>query len=186
MIGLANASGDTINSIKQAAEFGIAKSGKKLAGLTLLITDIHSIGLNTAQGLNFTESFYWDLNDRTREFSARFQNRIKSGAKPTMIQAGVYASLLHYFKTVEAMGGAKADGIKVVEKMKSLPTDDPAFGKGQILANGRKIHPAYLFEAKAPAESKVPWDYYKIVATIPAEEAFLPLSKSSCALLKSQ
>lgn len=186
VIGLANASGDTINSIKQSAEFGVVKSGKKLAGLTLLITDIHSIGLNTAQGLNFTESFYWDLNDRTREFSSRFQKRMKSGAKPTMIQAGVYASLLHYFKTVDAMGGAKADGVKVIEKMKSLPTDDPAFGKGQIQANGRKIHPAYLFEAKAPSESKAPWDYYKLVATIPAEEAFLPLSKSSCALLKSQ
>jgi len=185
VVGLANASGDTINSIKQAAEFGLTSRGQRLAGLTLLITDIHALGLKTAQGLNFTESFYWDLNDGTRNFSERFQKRMKNGAMPTMIQAGVYASLLHYLKAAEALDGQVTDGIKVVEQMKSMPTDDLAFGKGKIEPNGRKIHPAYLFEAKKPAQSKAPWDYYNLVATIPAEEAFLPLSKSTCALLRN-
>ncbi len=184
VVGLANASGDTINSIKQAAEFGIVSGGQKLAGLVLLITDIHALGLNTSQGLNFTESFYWDANEGTREFSKRFQKRMKNGNMPTMIQAGVYSSLIHYFKTLESLGGNPDDGIKVVEKMKSLPTDDVLFGKGLIQPNGRKIHPSYLFEVKKPSESKQPWDYYKLVATIPAEEAFTPISKSTCVLLK--
>lgn len=184
VVGLANASGDTINSIKQAAEFGIATGGQKLAGLTLLITDIHSLGLNTAQGLNFTESFYWDLNDGTRNFSTRFQKRMKNGAMPTMIQAGVYASVLHYLKAADKLGTV-TDGVKVVDAMKSMPTNDLAFGKGKIEPNGRKIHPAYLFEAKKPTESKAPWDYYKLIDTIPADEAFLPLSMSTCPLLKN-
>lgn len=184
VVGLANASGDTVNSIKQAAEFGIVKGGQKLAGMVLLITDIHAIGLNTAQGLNFTEPFYWDMNEGTREFSNRFQKRMKGQSMPTMMHAGVYSSLLHYFKALEALGGNFDDGIKIVEKMKSLPTEDVLFGKGVVQSNGRKIHPAYLFEVKTPSESKKPWDYYKLVATIPAEEAFMPLSESTCPLLK--
>ena len=184
VIGLANAGGDTINSIKQASEFGIVKGGQKLAGLLMFITDIHSLGLPVANGLNLTETFYWDLNDGTRAFSKRFQERAKNKAMPTTVQAGVYSSLIHYFKTVDAMGGNSHDGLKVVAKMKEMPTDDPIFGKGTIQPNGRKLHPAYLFEVKKPEESKGPWDYYKLVATIPADQAFTPLEKSSCPLLK--
>ncbi|HZR72179.1 ABC transporter substrate-binding protein [Bradyrhizobium sp.] len=184
IIGLANAGADTTNSIKQAAEFGITAGGQKLAGLLLFITDIHALGLKTAQGLNFTETFYWDMNDGTRAFSKRFQERIKNHNMPTMVQAGVYSSLLHYFKALEALGGNPHDGAKVVAKMKEMPTDDPLFGKGSIEPNGRTIHPAYLFEAKKPSESKGPWDYYKLVATISADDAFTPLDKSTCPLLK--
>jgi branched-chain amino acid transport system substrate-binding protein len=183
VIGLANAGGDTTNAIKQAAEFGIVKGGQKLAGLLMFLTDVHSLGLNVAQGLNLTESFYWDLNDQTRAFSKRFTQRFPKNP-PTMVQAGVYSSLIHYFKALEALGGNPHDGRAVVAKMKELATDDPLFGKGSIRADGRKIHPAYLFEVKQPSESKYPWDYYKLVATIPADEAFLPLEKSVCALVK--
>ena len=184
IVGLANAGGDTTNSIKQAAEFGIVAGGQKLAGLLLFITDVHSLGLKTAQGLNFTETFYWDLNDGTRAFSKRFSDRMKNKAQPSMVQAGVYSGLIHYFKALEAMGGNPHDGIKVVEKMKSMPTDDALFGKGLIRADGRKIHPAYLFEVKKPSESKGPWDYYKLIGTTPGEQAFRPLSESACALVK--
>jgi branched-chain amino acid transport system substrate-binding protein len=184
IIGLANAGGDTTNTIKQAAEFGITKGGQKLAALLLFITDVKAIGLETAQGLNFTETFYWDMNDETRAFSKRFAARMKNGAPPSMVQAGVYAGLMHYFKALEALGGNPHDGIKVVEKMKSMPTDDPLFGKGAIQPNGRTIHSAYLFEVKKPAESKSPWDFYKLVGTVPGDQAFTPLDKSTCALLK--
>jgi branched-chain amino acid transport system substrate-binding protein len=185
VIGLANAGGDTINSIKQASEFGIVAGGQKLAGLLMFITDVHALGLKVAHGLNMTETFYWDLNDNTRAFSKRFQERMKNKNMPTMVQAGVYSSLLHYFKALEALGGnPHNEGVKVVEKMKSMPTDDILFGKGSIQPNGRKLHPAYLFEVKKPEESKGPWDYYKLVATIPADQAFTPLDKSTCALLK--
>ena len=183
VIGLANAGGDTTNALKQAAEFGITAGGQKLAGMLLFITDIHSLGLNIAQGLSFTESFYWDMNDGTRAFTKRFMERFKKNP-PTMVQAGVYSSLIHYFKALEALGGNPHDGAKVVAKMKELPTDDPLFGKGSIRADGRKIHPAYLFEVKNPSESKYPWDYYKLIATIPADEAFIPLDKSVCPLVK--
>jgi branched-chain amino acid transport system substrate-binding protein len=184
VIGLANAGGDTTNSIKQAAEFGITKSGQKLAALLLFITDVKAIGLETAQGLNFTETFYWDTNDATRAFSKKFAERMKNGAPPTMVQAGVYAGLLHYFKALDALGGNPHDGIKVVEQMKSMPTDDPLFGKGLIQPNGRTIHDAYLYEVKKPAESKSPWDFYKLVGKVPGDQAFTPLDKSTCALLK--
>ncbi|MEH2509330.1 branched-chain amino acid transport system substrate-binding protein [Nitrobacteraceae bacterium AZCC 1564] len=184
VIGLANAGGDTINAIKQASEFGIVKGGQKLAGLLMFISDVHALGLNVANGLNFTETFYWDLNDNTRGFSKRFQERSKNKSMPTTVQAGVYSSLIHYFKVLEAMGGNSHDGLKIVEKMKATPTDDIIFGKGTIQPNGRKLHPAYLFEVKKPSESKGPWDYYKLVATIPAEQAFTPLEKSACPLLK--
>jgi branched-chain amino acid transport system substrate-binding protein len=184
IIGLANAGGDTTNSIKQAAEFGIVKGGQKLAALLLFITDVKAIGLETAQGLNFTETFYWDLNDQTRAFSKKFADRMKNRAPPSMVQAGVYAGLMHYFKALEALGGNPHDGVKVVEKMKSIPTDDPLFGKGEIQPNGRTIHSAYLFEVKKPSESKGPWDLYKLVGTVPGDQAFTPLSESKCAMLK--
>jgi branched-chain amino acid transport system substrate-binding protein len=184
VIGLANAGGDTTNSIKQAAEFGITKGGQKLAALLLFITDVKAIGLETAQGLSFTETFYWDMNDETRAFSKKFAARMKNGAPPTMVHAGVYAGLMHYFKALEALGGNPHDGIKVVDKMKATPTDDPLFGKGAVQPNGRTIHSAYLFEVKKPSESKAPWDFYKLVGTVPGDQAFTPLDKSTCALLK--
>ena len=181
IIGLANAGGDTTNSIKQAAEFGIVKGGQNLAGLLVFITDVHSLGLPTAQGLIITNTFYWDTNDQTRAFSKRFAAADK-GIHPTMIHAGVYASLLHYLKAVEAL--KSDDGTKVVAKMKEMPTDDPLFGKGTIRVDGRKIHPAYLMEVKKPSESKYPWDYYKVRATIPADQAFRPLAEGGCSLVK--
>ncbi len=181
IIGLANAGGDTTNSIKQAAEFGIVRGGQNLAGLLVFITDVHALGLPTAQGLIFTETFYWDTNDKTRAFGKKFADRNR-GVHPTMIHAGVYAAVLHYLKAVEAL--KSDDGTKVIEKMKATPTDDPLFGKGTIRADGRKIHPAYLFEVKKPAESKGPWDYYKLRATIPAEQAFRPLDQGDCPLVK--
>jgi len=184
IIGLANAGGDTTNSIKQAAEFGIVKGGQKLAALLLFLTDVKAIGLETAQGLNFTETFYWDMDDKTRAFSKRFSEKMKNGAMPTMVQAGVYAGVRHYLKSLEALGGNPHDGVKVVEKMKSMPTEDDLFGKGEIQPNGRTIHNAYLFEVKKPSESKGPWDFYKLVGTVPGDQAFTPLSDSKCALLK--
>jgi branched-chain amino acid transport system substrate-binding protein len=184
IIGLANAGGDTTNSIKQAHEYGIAGGGQKLAALLLFISDVNALGLVIAQGLQFTETFYWDMNDGTRAFSKRFVERMKNRAEPTMVQAGVYASLIHYFKALEALGGNPHDGAKVVAKMKEMPTDDPLFGKGMIRIDGRTIHPAYLFQVKSPAESKYPWDYYKLIATIPVEEAFRPLAESPCPLVK--
>jgi branched-chain amino acid transport system substrate-binding protein len=184
VIGMANAGGDTTNTIKQAAEFGIVAGGQKLAGLLLFINDVHSLGLKVAQGLNFTETFYWDLNDGTRAFGKRFSERMKNKAQPSMVQAGVYSGLIHYFKALDAMGGNPHDGVKVVAKMKEMPTDDPLFGKGTIRADGRKLHPAYLFEVKKPEESKGPWDYYKLVGTTPGDQAFRPLSESACPLVK--
>ena len=184
IIGLANAGGDTTNAIKQASEFGITSGGQKLAALLLFLSDVHSLGLKMTQGLQFTETFYWDLNDGTRAFSKRFSDRMKNKNQPTMVQAGIYASIAHYLKALDSMGSNPHDGVKVVDKMKSMPTDDALFGKGEIQPNGRKIHPGYLFEVKKPEESKYPWDYYKLIATIPANEAFTPLDKSTCALLK--
>jgi branched-chain amino acid transport system substrate-binding protein len=180
IVGLANAGGDTTNSIKQAAEFGIVKGGQNLAGLLVFLTDIHALGLPTAQGLICTEPFYWDMNDQTRAFAKRFAERDK-GIHPTMIHAGVYSALTHYLKAIEAL--KSDDGTKVIAKMKETPTDDPLFGKGTIRADGRKIHPAYLVEVKKPAESKGPWDYYKIRATIPADQAFRPLKDGGCPLV---
>ena len=183
IIGLANAGGDTTNSIKQAAEFGIVAGGQKLAGMLLFITDIHSLGLKVAQGLDFTETFYWDANDKTRAFTKRFNEKYKKNP-PTMVQAGVYSSLIQYFKALEALGGNPHDGRAVVAKMKEMPTDDDLFGKGSIRADGRKIHPAYLVEVKKPSESKGPWDLHKVRATIPAEQAFRPLAEGDCPLVK--
>jgi branched-chain amino acid transport system substrate-binding protein len=181
IVGLANAGGDTTNAIKQAAEFGIVKGGQNLAGLLVFITDVHGLGLNNAQGLILTESFYWDYNDQTRAFAKRFAAADR-GIHPTMVHAGVYAGVLHYLKAVEAM--KSDDGTKVIQKMKDLPTDDPLFGKGRIRQDGRKVHPAYLLEVKKPSESKYPWDYYKIRATIPADQAFRPEKEGGCSLVK--
>jgi branched-chain amino acid transport system substrate-binding protein len=181
IIGLANAGGDTINSVKQAAEFGIVQRGQNLAGLLVFISDIHGLGLNNAQGLIFTETFYWDQNDQTRAFAKRFASQ-NNNKYPTMVHAGVYSSVLHYLKAVEA--GKTDDGTKVVAQMKKMPTDDPLFGKGTIRADGRKIHPAYLFEVKKPGESKGAYDYYKLRATIPAEQAFRPEKDGGCSLVK--
>ena len=184
VVGLANAGGDTTNAIKQAAEFGIVSGGQKLAALLLFVNDVHSLGLKTAQGLSFTESFYWDMNDQTRAWSKRFAAVSPKGTMPSMTVAGNYAAVLHYLKALEALGGNPHDGAKVVEKMKSMPTEDDLFGKGEIQPNGRTIHNAYLFEVKKPSESKGPWDFYKLVGTVPGDQAFTPLSESKCALLK--
>ena len=181
IIGLANAGTDTTNAIKQGAEFGIVRGGQQFAGLLVFLTDVHALGLEKAQGLILTESFYWDLNDQTRAWSKRFAER-HHGAMPTMAQAGVYSAVLHYLKAVDAL--KSDDGTKVIAKMKATPTDDPVFGKGTIRQDGRKIHPVYLFEVKKPSESKGPWDYYKVRATIPAAEAFRPLSQGDCPLVK--
>ena len=181
IIGLANAGGDTINSIKQAAEFGIVQGGQNLAGLLVFLPDVHALGLEKAQGLIFTETFYWDLNDQTRAWSKRFA-AAHGGKYPSMDQAGVYAVITHYLKAVDA---AKTDdGTKITAKMKEMPTDDPLFGKGTIRQDGRKIHPAYLFEVKKPSESKGPYDYYKLRATIPADQAFRPLNEGDCPMIK--
>jgi branched-chain amino acid transport system substrate-binding protein len=181
IIALANAGGDTVNSIKQAAEFGITKGGQNLAGMLMFIADVHALGLNTAQGLIFTTTFYWDLNDQTRNWTKRFV-AANGGKYPTMVHAGVYGSVLHYLKAVEA---AKTDdGAKVVEQMKKMPTDDVLFGKGSIRPDGRKLHPAYLVEVKKPAESKGPYDYLKVRTTIPADQAFRPLAEGGCSLVK--
>jgi branched-chain amino acid transport system substrate-binding protein len=182
VIGLANAGGDTINSIKQAAEFGIVKSGQRLAGLLVFVSDVAALGLQTAQGLSLTETWYWDANDTNRQWTKRWQEERK-GKFPTMIHAGVYAGILHYLKARAALGG-NPDGKTVVDKMKEMPTDDPLFGKGSIRVDGRKIHDAYLFEVKKPADSKHPGDFYNTLATIPAAEAFRPLKDDNCPLVK--
>src|SRR5215212_2366996 len=183
IIGLANAGADTISAIKQGSEFGIVKGGQQFAGLLVFLTDVHALGLDKAQGLLLTESFYWDLNDQTRAFSRRF-GKLHKGAMPTMGQVGVYSSVLHYLKAVEALK-SDADGAKVVAKMKDLPTDDVVFGKGNIRQDGRKVHPMYLFEVKKPSESKGAWDYYNLRATIPADQAFRPEKEGGCTLSKS-
>ena len=178
IIGLANAGSDTINSIKQASEFGITRSGQNLAALLAFITDVHALGLATAQGLIMTEAWYWDLNDANREFAKKFAPQFK-GVHPTMVHAGVYSAVTHYLKAVEALK-SDADGKAVVAKMKEMPTDDKLFGKGTVRADGRKIHPMYLFEVKKPAESKSEWDLYKHLATIPGAEAFAKAEESGC------
>ena len=181
IIGLANAGGDTINSIKQAAEFGIVKGGQKLAGLLVFISDVHSLGLERAQGLRLTEAFYWDLNDKTRAFSKRFAAKF-NGKVPTSVQAGFYSATLQYLNAVKAAGTDDSD--KVMAMLKSMKWDDPIFGPSSIRADGRKMHDIYLFEVKSPAESKGPWDYYKLLATIPGPEAFRPMEQGDCPLVK--
>jgi len=185
VVGLANAGGDTINSIKQAAEFGIVKGGQKLAGLLVFASDVNALGLNTAQGLTLTETWYWDANDTNRAWTKRWHEAGAGSTKyPTMIHAGVYAGILHYLKARLEMGG-NPEGKAVVAKMKAMPTDDPLFGKGTIDATGRKRHDAYLFEVKSPAESKHPGDFYNLKATIPAKDAFRDPKDSGCPLVNS-
>jgi branched-chain amino acid transport system substrate-binding protein len=179
VIGLSNSSIDTINAIKQAREFGVVAGGQKLAAMIMLINDVHGLGLDAGQGLYLTESFYWDRNDESRKFTERFKPRSK-GAPPSMIQAGVYSSIIHYMKAVKAAN--TVDGATVVKKMKELPTDDPLFGKGSVRADGRKIHDMYLFQVKKPSESKGPWDYYNYIATTPGNEAFRALKDGGCPL----
>jgi branched-chain amino acid transport system substrate-binding protein len=183
IIGLANAGGDTINSIKQGAEFGITKGGQHFAGLLVFIPDIQALGLQAAQGLIDTEPFYWDMNAGTRAWTKRWQVN-QPGKFPSEIQAGVYSATLHYLKAVAALKSA-ADGKAVVAEMKKIPTDDPLFGKGKVRADGRTIHPAYLFQVKSPAESKYPGDDYILKATIPANEAFRPMSQDNCPLVNA-
>jgi branched-chain amino acid transport system substrate-binding protein len=186
VIGFANAGSDTINCVKQAAEFGITRRGVKLAALLMFITDVHSIGLETGQGLVCTESFYWNLNDRTRAFTRRVLPRMPN-LYPNQIHAGCYSATLHYLKAVTDMGVAasKASGTEVINRMKAMPTEDEAFGAGSIRADGRKLCPSYLLEVKSPAESTAPWDYYKVLQTTPAEEAFRPLNEGGCPLVRS-
>jgi branched-chain amino acid transport system substrate-binding protein len=181
VIGLANAGGDTINAIKAASEFGIVKGGQTLAGLLVFLTDVHALGLQTAQGLLLSESFYWDKDAKTRAWSKKFADR-NGGKMPTMVHAGVYAGVLHYLKAVKALK-SDGDGKAVVDEMKKLPTDDPLFGKGTIRVDGRKIHPMYLYQVKKPSESKGPWDYYKLIKEVPGDQAFRPLDKGDCPLV---
>jgi branched-chain amino acid transport system substrate-binding protein len=181
VIGLANAGGDTINSIKQAAEFGIAKRGQGLAALLATSVDVAAIGLPVAQGLVLTETWYWDMNDTSRAWTRRWQAG-RAGKVPNMVQAGVYSSAIHYLRAVAARNSG-ADGKAVAAKMKEMPTDDPLFGKGTVRIDGRKMHDAYVFEVKKPEESKYPADLYKLRATIPADEAFRPLNEGGCPLV---
>jgi branched-chain amino acid transport system substrate-binding protein len=180
VIGFANAGGDATNAVKQAAEFGITQSGQSLAGLLLFITDVHALGLSAAQGLMFTEGFYWNLDDQTRAWSKKFE--AKAGKKPTMVQAGVYSAVKHYLKAVEAAKTDDSD--KVAAKMRELPVEDMFAKKGKVAANGRMFHDMYLVRVKKPGESKGPWDYYDVVKTIPAETAFLDPALSGCPLVK--
>ncbi|MEW6124214.1 MAG: ABC transporter substrate-binding protein [Pseudomonadota bacterium] len=179
VVALANAGNDTINSIKQAAQFGITQSGQKLATLAGFINDVHGLGLKEAQGLTITEASYWDMNDDTRKWSQRFFEKVK--AMPNMLQTGAYSATLHYLKAVQAAGTDETDA--VMAKMREIPVND-VFYKGNIRADGRMVHDMYLFQVKTPAESKAPWDYYKLLATIPADQAFQPLALSTCPLVK--
>jgi len=181
VIGLANAGGDTINSIKQAAEFGIVKGGQKLAGLLVFITDVHSIGLPLANGLFLTEAFYWDRDDASRAFGKRFGEKF-GGKMPTSIQAGFYSAAKRYIEAIKEAGTDDAD--KVMAALKAKPFDDPVFGKSVIRQDGRNVHDMYLFEVKQPAESKGPWDYYKLIRSIPGAEAFRPMEQGECPMVK--
>ncbi len=184
VIGLASAGVDTSNQIKQAHEFGIPQSGIKMAALLAFISDVHAVGLEIGQGLVLTNSFYWDGNDRTRAFANRLKPKAPN-VRPGMVHAGDYASVLHYLKAVRGMGVAEAkkDGAATVARMKAMPTDDDAFGPGSIRPDGRVIHPSFLWQVKSPAESKGPWDYYKLLATTPADQAFRPLADGKCSLV---
>ena len=182
VIGLANAGGDTITAVKQASEFGITAGGQKLAGLLVFSSDVQALGLQAAQGLVLSEAWYWDMNEESRKFGREYVSA-NGGKYPTMAHAGVYSAVMHYLKSVAALK-ADADGAKVVAQMKALATDDKLFGKGSIRPDGRKIHPLYLYEVKKPSESKGPGDFYKLLATIPADEAFRPMADGGCALVK--
>ncbi|MBV9459419.1 MAG: ABC transporter substrate-binding protein [Bradyrhizobium sp.] len=180
VIGLANAGGDTINAIKQGAEFGVMKGGQKMSPLLAFVTDIDSVGLETAQGLLLAEAFYWDLSDETRAFSKRFMDRVKR--PPTSAQAGVYSSVMHYLQAVKAAG--TTDSAAVMKGMKETPINDFFARNGRIREDGRMVHDMYLFEVKRPSESKARWDDYKLLATVSGDQAFQPLEASRCPLVK--
>jgi branched-chain amino acid transport system substrate-binding protein len=181
VIGLANAGGDTTNALKQAAEFGITQSGQKMIALLQEITDTHSLGIKATQGLIVTDAFYWDMNDETRAFSKRFNDKV--GHMPTMIQAGLYSATMHYLKAIEAIGSDEAP--KVMAQMRATPINDFFAKGGKIRIDGRMVHDMYLFEVKKPEESKGEWDLYKLLATVPGDEAFRPLDKGGCPLVKT-
>jgi len=185
VLGLANAGGDTVNSIKQAHEFGV-NSSMKLAALLMFITDVHALGLDVAEGLTLTESFYWDLNDQTRAWTKRVLPKTPNNM-PNMTHVGCYSGTLHYLKAVADMGAAEAkkDGVATVNRMKAMPVDDECFGKTTIREDGRHLVPAYLFQVKKPSESKAKWDYYNLVATTPANEAARPLADGHCPFIKA-
>ncbi|MBW6397433.1 ABC transporter substrate-binding protein [Roseomonas sp. HJA6] len=187
VIGLCNAGQDTINSIKQAAEFGLTRRGVKIAALLMFIADVHALGLEQGQGLVMTESFYWDLNDRTRAFSRRVQPRLNNRQMPNMVTAGNYSATLHFLKAVADMGvpAAKASGVEIMNRMKAMPVEDEAFGQGTLRQDGRMMIPSYLWEVKKPSESTGPWDYLKLLQTTPADEAWRPLSEGGCPLVRS-
>ena len=184
VIGLANSGTNTTDCLKQASEFGIARGGTQMAALLMMIPDLHGVGLPVAQGLLLSEAFYWDMNDATRAFGKRFSTHM-NGWMPSMIQAGDYAAVTHYLNVAQAMGvdKAKASGRAAIQAMKATPTSDALFGPGRIREDGRKLHPMYLFQVKSPAESKYPWDYYKLVQTVPPDEAFRPLSEHACPMV---
>jgi branched-chain amino acid transport system substrate-binding protein len=185
VLGLANAGKDTVNSIKQAHQFGITQSGMKIAGLLIFLNDIHGIGLETAQGLVLTESFYWNLNDRTRAFTKRVLPKTPTNY-PSMGQAGCYSGVIHFMKAVDAIGvDAASNGAAVVAQMKKMPTDDDAYGQCTIREDGRFMCPSYLFRVKKPGESSIPWDYYSLVHTTPADQTFQSLSTEGCPLVKA-
>ncbi len=186
VLGLANAGADTVNAIKQAYEFGLPRSGMRIAAMLMFISDVHALGLEVAQGLTLSNAYYWDLNDRTRAFNDRVKSKTPSNW-PGMLHAGCYAGSLHYLKVVADMGiaAAKADGSAAIARMKAMPTDDDCFGVGSIRKDGRKLHPGYLFEVKKPTESKGPWDYYRQLAAVPAEDAFRSTVGSACYLDKA-
>ncbi|MFL6799462.1 MAG: ABC transporter substrate-binding protein [Xanthobacteraceae bacterium] len=184
VVAFANAGGDTSNSLKQAAEFGL-RQRQKLAALIMGQNNVRALGLQASQGILLLVPFYWDMNDASRAFAARFQQRHPKHLMPNDMQAGTYSAVLHYLKAVDRVGSA-ADGKAVVAAMKQMPTDDPLFGKGSIREDGRKLHPMYLFQVKTPAESQKEWDYYKLVATVPADQAFRPLQEGGCPLVTQQ
>jgi branched-chain amino acid transport system substrate-binding protein len=180
IIGLANAGGDTMNSIKQGAEFGIAQGGQKFAALLMFISDVHSLGLQAAQGLQFTSAFYWDMNDQTRAWSKRYFERMHS--MPTMNHAGVYSAVHHYLDAVKALGTKDPD--KVMAKMRATPINDFMTRNGTLRIDGRVVRDMYLLQVKKPEESKYPWDYLKVLDTIPGDKAFRPLNAGGCPLVK--
>jgi branched-chain amino acid transport system substrate-binding protein len=184
VLGLANGGNDIANCVKQAAEFGFARAGIRVAAPLILLPDIHSIGLQASQGLVAADGFYWDQDEASRAFTRRFQPQFR-GIVPNHIHAGGYSATLHYLKAATAMGvaNAKADGAAAIRRMKEMPTEDPLFGRGQVRADGRKIHPTFLYQVKTPAESRGPWDYYRRLRTVPAEQAFRPMNEGGCPMV---
>ena len=185
VLGLANGGNDIANCVKQAAEFGLVRAGMRIAAPLILLPDIHAIGLQASQGLIAADTFYWDQDEASRAFTRRFQPQFRN-IVPNHIQAGGYSAVLHYLKAAQSLGvaQAKADGAATIRRMKEMPTEDPLFGRGTIRADGRKVHPSYLYQVKAPAESRGPWDYYRRLRTVPAEQAFRPVGEGGCAMVQ--